>query len=81
MMEKQEKIEKGICPGCGQEVDFRVVPELRGQVVRMHMREPHKAPCGRPCCEGRDVSMREVLMGTAHHPEKCECLKEGKGYE
>lgn len=78
-MEK-ETIEQRACPGCGQMVAFRVVDALRGEKAYIHAREPHTAPCGRACHEGRDVSMREVLMGTAHHPQNCECLKEGRGY-
>ena len=76
-----DRIELGTCSGCGQQVNFRVVPTLRGEVTRIHMREPHLAPCGRACAEGRDVSMREALAGRAHHPENCECLKEGRGYQ
>jgi len=75
-----ETIEMGECPGCGTEVRFRVIPGLRGEKVRIHMREPHRAPCGRPCYEGRDISMRKVMLGLAHHPRQCECLKEGRGY-
>jgi hypothetical protein len=80
-MGKEETIEKGICPGCGEEVDFRVSPALRGEVVRIHAHEPHKAPCGRPCYEGRDVAMQQTMSGDAHHPRHCECLKEGRGYQ
>jgi hypothetical protein len=77
---RQETVEKGLCPGCGLEVDFRVIPAPREESVRVHMRGPHKAPCGLPCHEGRDVVMQQVYQKEAHHPRHCDCLKEGKGY-
>jgi len=79
-MEKAEVNVMRECPGCGQQVRFRAVPALRGQVAYVHMHEPHKAPCGRPCAEGRDVSMQQALIGDVHHPHNCECLREGRGY-
>lgn len=77
---EKEWIEKRECAGCGELVNHRIIRALRGEHVVIHTREPHKAPCGRACYEGRDVSMRQVMEGNAHHPRRCECVKQGRGY-
>lgn len=77
----KERTEQRPCPGCGTMTEFRILKVQRGEEVVLHMHKEHKAPCGRICYESSGMGMRQVITGEAHHPRRCDCVKEGRGYQ
>lgn len=68
------------CPHCETPIAFGITTPQQGAQVIASRREPHKAPCGRPCVESSNVPTSEAFSGRAHHKDQCECRKEGRGY-